>query len=125
MLNVTHNYQYLVIFNPRYERLMALHKPNPVPPEERMDIALVAAPVFAISFFWFGWTSYPSISFWAPMMSGIALGLSVVFIFVRQECGLLFCALSNAYRIAGYVQLHDRRVPLRRCLCSRVKYSPA
>ena len=61
---------------------MEQYKPYPVPPEHRMDIALIAAPIFAISFFWFGWTSYPSISFWAPMLSGLAMGFSVIFIFV-------------------------------------------
>lgn len=73
---------YLIFFNPRYERLIDHHKPEMMPPEERLDIAIIAAPIFALSFFWFGWTSYPSISFWAPMLAGLAMGFSVVFIFV-------------------------------------------
>lgn len=75
-------FQYLTIFNPRYERAMEKYKPNPVPPEVRLELAIFGAPLFAIAFFWFGWTSYPSISFWAPMLSGLAMGISVNFIFV-------------------------------------------
>ncbi|KAI5122575.1 hypothetical protein M0805_004792 [Coniferiporia weirii] len=83
---------YLIVYNPRYERLMEEYKPNKVPPENRLDIAIIAAPVFAIAFFWFGWTSYPSISYWAPMLSGLAMGLSVVFIFLA-----LFNYMIDAY----------------------------
>ena len=35
-----------------------------------------------ISIFWLGWTSYPSISLWAPMMAGLLIGISLTFIFV-------------------------------------------
>ena len=73
---------YLVFFNPRYERAMAAFAPHPVPPEYRLEVCMVAAPVFAISFFWFGWTSYPTVSFWAPMMAGVPLGTSVIFLFL-------------------------------------------
>lgn len=73
---------YLFYFNPRYERAIAKHAPNPVPPEFRLEIAIIAAPIFAVSFFWFAWTSYPTISFWAPMMSGLPLGLSICWIFL-------------------------------------------
>lgn len=73
---------YVWIFNPRYERLVARYAPHAVPPEFRLEPAQWAAPLFAGSFFWFGWTSYPSISFWAPMMSGLALGCGTVAIFV-------------------------------------------
>ncbi|CAE7156491.1 unnamed protein product [Rhizoctonia solani] len=51
---------YLVFFNPIYTKLIHKFAPKPVPPEYRLDMALLAAPLYAISFFWFGWTSYPS-----------------------------------------------------------------
>lgn len=38
--------------------------------------------MFVIAIFWLGWTSYPSISIWAPMMSGLLLGIALTFIFV-------------------------------------------
>lgn len=72
---------YLLYFNPRYVRLMERFKPNPVPPEYRLELAAVGAPLFAISFFWFGWTSYPSISYWAPLSAGFVMGLSTIMIF--------------------------------------------
>ncbi|EMD35874.1 hypothetical protein CERSUDRAFT_52884 [Gelatoporia subvermispora B] len=83
---------YLLIFNPIYENKHKLYSPNPVPPEARLDIAMWAAPLFAISFFWFGWTSYPSISFWAPMMGAFPMGLAIVWIFLA-----LFNYIIDAY----------------------------
>ncbi|KAI0324201.1 MFS general substrate transporter [Cubamyces sp. BRFM 1775] len=83
---------YLVFFNPRYERAMAAFKPHPVPPEYRMELCLWAAPMFAVSFFWFGWTSYPSVSYWAPLAAGIPLGTSIVFLFLG-----LFNYVIDAY----------------------------
>jgi multidrug resistance protein len=73
---------YIFVFNPRYTRAMEKHAPHPVPPEFRLEIALIAAPLFAGSFFWFAWTSNPSISFWAPMMSGSIIGFSILWIFL-------------------------------------------
>lgn len=62
---------------------MEEYRPNPVPPERRLGMAVIGGPMIVIAFFWFGWTSYPSISYWAPMMAGNFIGCSVVFIFVR------------------------------------------
>ncbi|OCH83826.1 hypothetical protein OBBRIDRAFT_815695 [Obba rivulosa] len=77
---------YFLIFLPRYEAAVERHKPQLAPPELRLDMAMWVSPMFAIAFFWFGWTSYPSVSFWAPMSSGLALGFS---------CICLFLALVN------------------------------
>ncbi|KIP01757.1 hypothetical protein PHLGIDRAFT_38187 [Phlebiopsis gigantea 11061_1 CR5-6] len=73
---------YIYYWNPRYAKLCKEHAPNPVPPEARLHQAIIAAPIFAGAFFWFGWTSYPSVSFWAPMMAGGPLGFSIVWIFL-------------------------------------------
>ena len=75
---------------------MEKHKPNRVPPEQRLELAIYAAPLFAIAFFWFGWTSYPSISFWAPAMSGVLMGCSVVWIFVSFRCTVVFSNDSHS-----------------------------
>ncbi|KAG1749872.1 major facilitator superfamily domain-containing protein [Suillus paluster] len=83
---------YILFFNPSYERKVQECAPNPVPPEFRLRIAMVAAPSFAISFFWFAWTSFPSISIWAPMTSGALLGWSICFIFLA-----LFNYIIDAY----------------------------
>ncbi|KAF9806308.1 hypothetical protein IEO21_08731 [Rhodonia placenta] len=85
-------FSYLLIFNPRYVKAQARYAPEPVPPEFRLEICMLAAPLFAISFFWFAWTSYPSISFWAPLISGFPLGWSIVWIFLA-----LFNYIIDAY----------------------------
>lgn len=50
---------------------------------------MVSAPFLVISFFWFAWTSFPSVSIWAPMLSGGLLGWSICLIFV---CRYNLCA---------------------------------
>ncbi|CAL1706392.1 unnamed protein product [Somion occarium] len=83
---------YLLIWNPRYVKAVEQFKPNPVPPEYRLEQCMAAAPLFAISFFWFGWTSYPSVSYWAPMMAGLVMGFSIIWIFLG-----LFNYIIDAY----------------------------
>jgi hypothetical protein len=73
---------YMQLGNPRYMKAIAKHAPHPVPPEARLELAVIAAPLFAISFFWFGWTSYPHISFVAPLISGVASGFAICLLFV-------------------------------------------
>ncbi|KAI9462440.1 MFS general substrate transporter [Lactarius psammicola] len=84
---------YLFLFNPRYDRYIEQYAPAKVPPEARLEITLLAAPLFAISFFWFGWTSYPSISLWSPLLAGGLLGFSIF---------LLFLSLIN-YTVDAYL----------------------
>ncbi|KJA29613.1 hypothetical protein HYPSUDRAFT_31558 [Hypholoma sublateritium FD-334 SS-4] len=83
---------YVAIYNPRYEREVKKCAPEPVPPEFRLEMALIAGPVFAISFFWFGWTSYSRISLWAPLLSGVPVGFSISWIFLS-----LFNYIIDAY----------------------------
>lgn len=46
-----------------------------VPPEERLKPLMVAAPLFAISFFWFGLTGkFVSISIASPILAIVLLG---------------------------------------------------
>ncbi|KAG2120750.1 MFS general substrate transporter [Suillus discolor] len=73
---------YILFFNPSYERKAQECAPNPVPPEFRLRVAMISAPFLVISFFWFAWTSFPSISIWAPMLSGALLGWSICLIFL-------------------------------------------
>jgi len=73
---------YLWFFNPRYNRYVDEYAPAKVPPEARLEATLLGAPLFAISFFWFGWTSYSSISLWSPLMAGGLMGLAIFLIFL-------------------------------------------
>ncbi|KAF8687127.1 MFS general substrate transporter, partial [Rhizoctonia solani] len=83
---------YLVYYNPIYTRRIREFAPRPVPPEYRLDMALLAAPLYSISFFWFGWTSYPSISYFAPAFSGALSGFTIVLLFLS-----LFNYIIDAY----------------------------
>ncbi|EIW76467.1 hypothetical protein CONPUDRAFT_16955, partial [Coniophora puteana RWD-64-598 SS2] len=87
---------YILFVNPRYAKKVEQYATAPVPPEARLDVTLFAAPLFAISFFWFAWTSYPSIPLWAPLMAGIPLGISISWIFLS-----LLNYIIDAYLIAA------------------------
>ncbi|KAF8316780.1 MFS general substrate transporter [Clavulina sp. PMI_390] len=69
-------------YNPRYVLLVKQYDPKNPPPESRLGQGVVGGAIFAIGFFWFGWTSYPGVSYWAPLMSGILFGLSLMFLFL-------------------------------------------
>ncbi|KAJ7293459.1 MFS general substrate transporter [Mycena rebaudengoi] len=75
---------YVLVFNPRYEKEAEKLAPLPVPPEFRLEIALIASPLYVVAFFWLGWSSSPSISLWAPMMSGLINGFSISWIFLAH-----------------------------------------
>ena len=96
---------YILIFDVRYQNLIAQYAPNPVPPERRLEMTLWASPMFAISFFWFGWTSFPSVSYWAPMMAGFTLGWSIVWIFLS-----LFNYTIDAYLFVAASALSGQTV---------------
>lgn len=87
---------YIYYFAPMYKAKIPQYAPKTVPPEERLLPSMYAAPLFAISFFWFGWTSFPSISLWAPLMAGLVMGFSIVLIFLG-----LFNYLVDAYLIVA------------------------
>ncbi|KAI0362931.1 MFS general substrate transporter [Pilatotrama ljubarskyi] len=84
---------YLSIFSPRYRAAMQHFAPHLVPPEYRLEPCIWAAPIYALSFFWFAWTSYPSISLRAPLMAGVPMGAGIV---------LLFLGLTN-YMVDAYL----------------------
>lgn len=91
---------YMLVFNPRYaKKLDQLEKGQRVPPEERLLVVIVAAPSIVIALFWFAWTTYPSISYWSPMLAGALLGFGLLFVFLglfnvsrrRRFHGFFFC----------------------------------
>ncbi|KAH0838209.1 major facilitator superfamily domain-containing protein [Lanmaoa asiatica] len=73
---------YVFFVNTDYSRKVEEFFPEPVPPEYRLRLAMIAAPLLAVSFFWFAWTSFPSISIWAPLASALVLGFSICWIFL-------------------------------------------
>lgn len=90
---------YVFVFNPIYSRKADKLKAegiNRVPPEERLYLLMIAGPSLVIAFFWFGWTSFPEISFWSPMMAGSLLGFAVLFVFLGVFNYLIDVYLANA-----------------------------
>jgi MFS family permease len=88
---------YVSLINPRYVRkLEALEKGQRVPPEVRLLPVMIAAPLLVVALFWFAWTSYPSISYWSPMLAGSLLGLCLLFIFVGLFNFIVDAYLANA-----------------------------
>ena len=51
---------YIVVFDVRYRKIALKNAPNPTPPEARLEMMMVCAPLFIAGFFIFGWTSYPT-----------------------------------------------------------------
>ncbi|KAI0034037.1 major facilitator superfamily domain-containing protein [Vararia minispora EC-137] len=71
---------YIIVYVPRYNTTVDKYAPHPVPAEKRLEVTLLAAPLFLISLFWFGWTSYPWIPLWSPMFAGGLMGFSILLI---------------------------------------------
>lgn len=92
---VTAGILYRTVFQPIYESDLEKYSPDKPPPEVRLKSAMYSGPFYVISFFWFGWTSYPFISYWASMSSGVFLGVSI---------SLIFVALTN-YIVDAYLSV--------------------
>lgn len=45
--------QYVFFVNTNYARKVEEFAPEPVPPEYRLRVAMIASPLFVVSFFWF------------------------------------------------------------------------
>lgn len=87
---------YAGIENPRYVRMSKEAKDGRVPPEQRLIIVMIAAPILAIAFFFFGWTSFPSISFWAPLVAGGMMGCAIQLLFLGLINYMVDAYLANA-----------------------------
>ncbi|CAG7983034.1 unnamed protein product [Penicillium salamii] len=52
-------------------------------PETRLWYAMLGgAPAVPISLFWMGWTNYPSISIWSPLIASVLFGYGIMSIFI-------------------------------------------
>jgi hypothetical protein len=83
--------QYLYVFAPRYLKVSQAYD-GAAPPEARLEMAKWGGPVLTISMLFFGWTSYPSISLWVPVLAGFGVGLSLIMLFLS-----LFNYVIDAY----------------------------
>ena len=97
-------------FNKVYMKKHRARKGKMVPPEERLKPLMLAAPLFALSFFWFGLTgNYVSINIAAPILAIVLLGFCVLFLFlsVRPPISLI---QTPADSILVDLQLPDRQL---------------
>jgi multidrug resistance protein len=53
-----------------------------LPPEKRLWFAMFGAPAVPISIFWMGWTTYPEISYWSPLVASVLFGYGILCIFI-------------------------------------------
>ena len=70
---------------------MDRYAPDRVPPEARLVMTSIGGISLTLSFFWFGWTCYRSVSYWAPMLSGVPFGVSLIYIYVSFSVYALRC----------------------------------
>ncbi|TIA86799.1 hypothetical protein E3P99_03567 [Wallemia hederae] len=69
-------------FNPQYSKALEKHAPKLPPPEIRLWPGAIGGIAFAGAFFWFGWTSYPGISYWSPIIATTFVGIGILFVFL-------------------------------------------
>ncbi|CAG7958759.1 unnamed protein product [Penicillium salamii] len=55
-----------------------------VVPEERLTHAIVGAPLLPISIFWIGWTSWPNVSHWSPLVGNVAFGYAIMQLYISS-----------------------------------------
>lgn len=77
---------YIYAVNPHYMRLVTVQeektgKISPLP-ETRLVVCMWAGPLLVIGYFWLAWTSYPSVSYWAPLAAGVPIGTSILLLFI-------------------------------------------
>ena len=87
---------YIFYFDPIYQQVVKEHSPTLPPPEFRLHSTLYGAILIPISFFWFSWTSYRSISYWAPMMAGFPLGAGSVLVYLGLFSYIVDTYLASA-----------------------------
>lgn len=72
----------ILVDNRHYIKKLNENGGKPPAPEIRLCMAMFGAPLLVISLFWFAWTSYPSISFWSPLVAGGMFGCAMYTIFL-------------------------------------------
>ena len=55
-----------------------------LPPEFRLWFGMFGAPAIPLSLFWMGWTAYPSISYWSPLVASVFFGYGILCVFISS-----------------------------------------
>lgn len=79
-----------VIFMPK---LIKAGKPIP---EERLPLMTAGGISMVIGLFWFAWTSFPSISAWPQIISGVFIGNGIIMVFMPAVLYLVDVYLLHA-----------------------------
>ncbi|GAC92682.1 multidrug transporter [Pseudozyma hubeiensis SY62] len=87
-------------FNKRSIKARIAAGGKPVP-ESRLPQVALSAPLFAIGFFWFGWTARASIHWIVPILAGLPIGISLMLAFnslatYAAECYHIYTASALA-----------------------------
>lgn len=73
-----------------------LQKAKKLIPEERLPPMMAGSIIIVIGLFWFSWTSYPSISPWPQIISGVFIGCGFVMVFMAGVIYLVDVYLFDA-----------------------------
>ncbi|TIC02435.1 MFS general substrate transporter [Wallemia mellicola] len=92
-----------LFFNRRYIKRMNETGEKP-PPEIRLEGACLGGIFGIIFFFWFGWTSYPWISPWSPIIASTLWGAAQCMVYLAQVSYINDCyTISAASALSGLV----------------------
>jgi DHA1 family multidrug resistance protein-like MFS transporter len=73
----------LIAFHSKTRFARRLREDGHVTPEERLIPMIAGGFILPIGLFWFAWTSFPDISPWPQIISGIPLGMGIILIFLQ------------------------------------------
>jgi DHA1 family multidrug resistance protein-like MFS transporter len=73
----------LIAYHSKTRFARRLREDGFVTPEERLLPMIAGGFILPIGLFWFAWTSFPSISPWPQIVSGIPLGMGIMLIFLQ------------------------------------------
>lgn len=60
-----------------------------LPPEFFLWYAMLGAPAIPISCFWMGWTAYPHVSIWSPILASVLFGYGILSVFISTYLYLI------------------------------------
>jgi hypothetical protein len=87
---------FYLLENRRYVRKLEANGGVPLPPEERLPLAIIGGIAMPISLFIFAFTSYPHVHWSGQIIAGLPFGLSQFFIFLCSQTYMLDTYLAHA-----------------------------
>ena len=79
----------VLLFTPLWRKLLGMEFARAArnglthpPPEAMLWWTMAASPFVPISLFWMGWSAYPSVSYWSPLIGSVPFGFELLCIFI-------------------------------------------